>query len=95
MNFVKNSNFDEYVDTFKKLPLKEKKEIVEKNIQEILAALDALTKKNGSNPDVLLNRELIDLKKEESTEDDFVEAMFVYFYSIKELLASFVDSLQK
>ena len=93
MEFVEDKNFDNYVDKYKHLPLKEKKELVEKQIEELLVVLNALNEKHGKNPKILFNREILDLKKEDATEADFVEAMFVYSYSIKELLASLVDGL--
>lgn len=95
MNFVEDSNFDNYVEKYKNLPLKEKKDLVEKQIEELLVVLNALNERYGNNPKILFNREILDLKKEDSTEDDFVEAMFVYSYSMKELLASLVDGLEK
>lgn len=95
MKFVQDSNFNEYVDKYKNLPLKEKKELVEREMEELLIVLNALNEKYGEEPNVLFNREILDLKKDEATEADFVEAMFVYSYSIKELIASLVDGLEK
>lgn len=95
MKFVQDSNFNEYVDKYKNLPLKEKKELVEREMEELLVVLNALNEKYGEEPNVLFNREILDLKKDEATEADFVEAMFVYSYSIKELIASLVDGLEK
>ena len=95
MKFVQDDNFNEYVEKYKNLPLKEKKELVEKEMEEILVVLNALNEKFGDTPEVLFNREILDLKKEEATEADFVEAMFVYSYSIKELIASLVNGLEK
>ena len=95
MKFVQDSNFNEYVDKYKHLLLKDKKELVEKEMEELLVVLNALNEKYGDTPNVLFNREILDLKKEDATEDDFVEAMFVYSYSIKELIASLVNGLEK
>ena len=77
MKFVQDSNFNEYVDKYKHLLLKDKKELVEKEMEELLVVLNALNEKYGDTPNVLFNREILDLKKEDATEDDFVEAMFV------------------
>lgn len=95
MDFIDDSNFDNYVEKYKNLPLKEKKEIVEIEIKELLTVINALNQKYGNNPKVLFNREILDLKKEDATEADFVEAMFVYSYSLKELIASLVEGLKK
>ena len=95
MNFINNEKFDAYIDSYVKLPLAEKKKLVEKQIEEIIIVLTELNKKKGNNTNVLFNREILDIKKETATESDFVEAMFVYFYSIKELLASVIDNIEK
>ena len=95
MEFVEDSNFDNYVDKYKKLSLIDKKRLVEQEIEELIVVLNALNEKYGNSSKILFNREILDLKKEDATEADFVEAMFVYSYSIKELLASLIDRLEK
>ena len=57
--------------------------------------MDALCKRHGKEPKVLYNREIQDLKNNNATQDDFVEAMFVYVHSVKELFASLIDVLEK
>jgi acetate kinase len=95
VNYVDNKNFNEYVEKYKNLPLQEKKELVEKEIKDIIAIMDIFIKKSGKDSQILYNKELQDLKKENATEDDFVEAMFVYTHTIKELFASMVDALNQ
>lgn len=95
MKFVENNSFNEYIESYKKLPLEEKKKLVEKQIEELLAVLTEVNKNNGKESEILYNREILDLKKESATESDFVEAMFVYLYTIKELLASIIDTNNK
>lgn len=95
MNFIEDDKFNEYVKSYKNLPLTEKKQIVEKQIEELLVVLNELNERNNIESKVLFNREILDLKKQEATESDFVEAMFVYIYSIKELLASFVNNIKQ
>jgi len=95
MEFIEDKDFNTYIEKYKLLPLKEKKEQVEKQIEEILIALEKLNERYGSTPKLLFNREILDLKKENATEDDFVEAIFVYSYTFKELLASFIETIEK
>jgi hypothetical protein len=95
MNFIGDTNFDSYVDKYKNLPLKEKKALVEKEFEELLVVLNALNEKYNNASNILINREIFDLKKTDATEDDFVEAIFVYSHSIKELIASIINGLEK
>lgn len=92
MKFVENTNFNNYVESYKKLPLKTKKEILEKEFQELLTILEKIDKNHN---EVLYNKEILDIRKENQTEDDFVEAIFVYLYSIKELLGNYINDNQQ
>ena len=95
MNLVQNDDFNEYIETYKKLPLKEKKQQLKEQVEELVAALYALNERYGKEPKILYNREIIDLKNEEISEEDFVEALFVYSYTTQELLASLIESIEK
>ncbi len=90
MEFVEDNLFNDYVEKYKNLPLQEKKDLVEKELEELLAVLNALNEKKGKHVKTLFNREILDLKKSGATEADFVEAVFVYTNAIKELIADLV-----
>lgn len=87
--------FDAYVESYKKLPLIEKKKIIEKEFKEIIGTFYGLINRYNVNPKVLFNREILDLNKEEFTEDDFAEAVFVYIYTVKELIGNYVDVVER
>lgn len=91
MNFTEDKDFNDYVNKYKLLPLQEKKNMIEKEIKEMLVVLESLNKLKGKNAKVLFNREILDTQKNDSTEDDFMEAIFVYINSIKELIADLIE----
>jgi hypothetical protein len=80
-----------FVEAYKKLSLVDKKVALEKEIKETLALLEKLHQNLGKENTILLNKEVLDVKAGVSSEDDFVEAMFVYILMIQESLASYVD----
>ena len=45
--------------------------------------------------DILYNREILDTNDEKISEEDFVEATFVYTYIIREAFAEYVDKTIK
>ena len=90
-----NENFNQYVESFTKLPLEKKKEIVNKQMKKVLAFIEKLKQDINVNSEILFNKELLDLNKEDATEDDFVEAMFVYAYSIQESLSVYSKAISK
>ena len=84
MKFVEDSKFNEMIEVFKKLPLKNKKEIVQNDFKELIAVLKEIDKDDY----VLYNKGILDVEKEEQAEDDFVEAIYVYLSSVKEMMGA-------
>ena len=93
MEFEQDELFDKYIEAFKKLPLKEKKEITIKKIQKLLSYVDKLNETINNPNKILYNKEIQDIKKTNSTEDDFIEAVLVYIHSIEESLANYIDKI--
>ncbi len=94
MEFKEDKEFNDYIEKYKKLSLKDKKLYAEKQIQEIIASLQKLNEIHQIYEKILFNREVVDIRKDDSNEDDFVETVFVYMYSIKELLASYIERME-
>ena len=90
MEFIEDKDFNVYIEKYKKLSLEEKKKLVEKEFEELIVVLKKINENMGNNPKLLFNREILDLKKNNASEDDFVEAVFVYINSVKELLATII-----
>ena len=93
MEFVEDETFDKYIESFKKLPTKEKKEITIKEIQKLLSFTEKLNELINNPNKILINKELKDLQNENNTEDDFIEAVLVYIHSIEESLTNYIDKI--
>lgn len=87
MNFYVSKEFNECIENYKKLNLKEKVQIAETEMKELMAALVEINIQKGYTPKVLYNKEIREL----DTFDDFVEATYVYINSLKELLGDYVN----
>ncbi len=87
MEFVEDSDFNELIVNFKKLSIINKKKLTISEIKNLIAVLSALNLQKNTNSKTLFNREIIDLNETNYEEEDFVEAIYVYIYAIKESLA--------
>lgn len=90
MEFVEDNDFNELILNFKKLSIIEKKQLTISEIKIIIAVLNALNLQNNHNSKTLFNCEVVDVNEMNYAEEDFIEAIYVYIYSIKELLADLV-----
>lgn len=85
------AEFNDYVEKFKKLSLKRKKEVTIKEMKKVVGFISLLKEKFNIPEDILYNREILDTNSKKISEEDFVEAAFVYTYMIREAFAEYVD----
>lgn len=78
--------FSEYIEYFKNLSLKEKQNIVLEQLKMLAAYTNTMCTTMNIPNQILVDKELTDVKKEDYTEDDFAEAVIVYVNSIQESL---------
>lgn len=90
-----NEEFNKYIDEFKKLSLKEKQKIAINQLKTLAIKTNNLCKSINSDNKILINKELIDLKNENYTEDDFVEAIIVLINSVQESICDFNEQIMK
>ena len=83
------NDFNEYLSDIKKLPLREKQEIVFEQLKMLAAISNGFCKEIGAEKEMIINKELTDLKNKNYTEDDFVEAILVLTNSIQNSICDF------
>ena len=92
---IESKAFNEYIEVYKKLSLKKKQDLVVEEILDIFKFLNKLKQDLNLDNNVLFNKELDDLKNADFTDDDFVEAVYVYMCSLKEYLADYIEAVSK
>lgn len=88
-------DFNEYITFFKEQPLKEKQSIIYEQLQLLAEFSHNLCKELEIPNDILLNRELLDLKNDNYTEDDFSEAIIVLINSIQNSICDYSSGISK
>lgn len=78
-----NEDINEYMTFFKEQTLKEKQSIIYEQLQILAGFTNNLCKGLNIANEPILNREILDLKKDNYTEDDFAEAIIVLINSIQ------------
>ena len=84
-----NKEFNALVEAYKNLSTKEKQEEIIKLFKENIAVWEKINHDINNSHSLLLNREIIDMNKEDATLDDFLEAVFVYLHMLSDSTASF------
>lgn len=86
-----NEAFNQYINEVKKLKTNEKRDEVLKSVKHLIASIDSLAKLDGVELEYLKSAELDDLKDNNLSEDDFLEATLVYVEEAKCLLGQYLS----
>ncbi len=90
---IEEESFEEYMENFKKCTLKEKQSIIIEQLQTLSAFTNNLCKEINVDNEMLINRELVDVKNDNYTEDDFAEAVLVYINSIQDSICAYSSGI--
>lgn len=88
-----DENINEYMAFFKEQPLKEKQSIVYSQLKLLAGVTNSLCKELSIPNEPILNKEILDLKKDNYTEDDFAEAIIVLINSIQNSICDYANGI--
>ena len=87
-----NLEFNNYIEEFKKLNIDMKLEEIVTAIKELVSFIDVSAISEGIKLEYLKSSEILDIKKDYATQDDYLEAILVYIELSKHLLAQYLES---
>ncbi len=87
------NSYNEYISKYTQLNIEQKRsEIIEK-LKHIIVLFQQISAIKGLNNDLLVNKELLDLNKENVSEDDFLEGIFVYINMLEDIIGKTMENL--
>lgn len=87
--------FDAYIEEYKEKDLVNKQKIAISELKELIAIFQKMCSMYNINHELLVNREIIDVNKEDYTQEDFAEAVYVYIQMYKEIMSEFMLSIMQ
>lgn len=86
----KNRIFKEYIEAFKELDTDRKREEFIKSLKDFIVIFDSLAQKDNIKIEYMHSNEILDLQKENLSEDDFIEASVVYLEIAKDVIGQYL-----
>lgn len=84
--------FDLLVENYKKLPLEYKREKLIYEMKEMIALYVKIASEYNIPINLLKSKEILDLNNDNYTEEDYIEALYVYFYVLKEIISGILHN---
>ena len=86
-------NINDYIKYFKEQTLKEKQSIIYEQLQVLMGLTNSLCKELNIKNEPILNKEILDLKNKNYSEDDFAEAIIVLINSIQNSICDYANGI--
>lgn len=86
-------DFNRLVELYKKMSYKDKQNALINEFKTTLACIEKLNQDVGNKHDLLINKEITDINKSDATNDDYLEAYFVYLNMINDSLSSLLEKI--
>lgn len=85
--------FDKYIGAYTKLSIDDKKKEIIEKLRNMISSYELINRSLGRSHELLINRELIDLKEIPLTEKDFLEGIFVYIHTLEDEVSDLLNYL--
>ena len=85
------NEYEQYMEEFKNNSLEEKKSIALEQLKLISGLTNKMCEEVGVKNEIIVTPDIVEAAKENSKEEDFVEAVVVYASSIQNSICDFVD----
>ena len=90
---VQKEAFSGLMEYYKLLPLQNKRNEIVGVLEELISYYSKICTKFGVMPDMALNKEILNIKRDNLTEDEFLHAIFAYLNTLQDISAQFIDRM--
>ena len=92
---VQKDAFSGLMEYYKLLPTQNKRDEIISTLEELISNYTKICTKFGVMPDMVLNKEILNIKRDDLKEDEFLHAIFAYLNTLQDISAQFIDKMSE
>lgn len=92
---VQKEAFSGLMEYYKLLPTQNKRDEIISVLEELISYYSKICTKFGVIPNMSLNKEMLNIKRDDLTEDEFLHALFAYLNSLQDISAQFINRMSE
>lgn len=92
---VQKEAFSGLMEYYKLLPTQNKRDEIISALEELISNYTKICTKFGVMPDMALNKEILNIKRDDLKEDEFLHAIFAYLNTLQDISAQFIDKMSE
>lgn len=90
---VHKEAFGNLIEYYKLLPLQTKRIEIINELEEIISSYSKICTKMGVMPDMVLNKEMLNINNKNITEEEFLSAVYAYLNTLEDISGQFIDTI--
>ena len=90
---VQKEAFSGLMEYYKLLPTQNKRYEIISTLEELISYYSSICTKFGVLPDMTLNKEILNITRENLSEDEFLHGIFAYLNTLGEISAQFIEKM--
>ena len=88
---VQKEAFTGLMEYYKNLPLEKKRDEIVSELEELISNYSKICTRFGVMPDMMLNKEMLNINRKNITEEEFLHALFAYLNTLEDISAQFIN----
>lgn len=92
---IQKEAFTGLMEYYKLLPLDQKREEVIDKLEHIISNYTKICTSLGTVPNMMLSKEMLNIKRNNLTEEEFLHALFAYLNTLEDISAQFIDKMNE
>ena len=90
---VQKEAFGGLMEYYKHLPLELKRKEIISELEDIISSYSKICTQFGVMPEMVLNKEMLNINKRNLTEDEFLHALFAYINTLQDISSQFINKM--
>lgn len=90
---IQKEAFSSLIEYYKVLPLETKRKEVISEIEELISSYSKVCISLGITPNILLNKEMLNVNKQDLSESDFLNSLYAYINALQEISSEVLNNV--
>jgi len=83
------------MEYYKLLPIENKRNEIISELEELISNYSKICTQFGIMPDMVLNKEMLNINRSNITEDEFLHAIYAYLNTLQDVSAQFINIMSE
>ena len=86
-------SFGGLMEYYKLLPIENKRNEIISELEELISNYSKICTQFGIMPDMVLNKEMLNINRSNISEDEFLHAIYAYLNTLQDVSAQFINKM--